>query len=75
MYSKEWHKWLSSEDQKLKQDSKRFMFWHHNLYDLVIDTYQYSKEETFDIAHDVIKNGIKDKYVVSDEWRKKHLEK
>ncbi|MCX6816672.1 MAG: cytidylate kinase family protein [Candidatus Beckwithbacteria bacterium] len=46
VYQKEWRLWLPQDKQKLKTPEGFFDFWHPALYDLVIDTYSNSKEET-----------------------------
>jgi cytidylate kinase len=48
MYHKQWNNWVV-KIKKIKKD-KPIWFWYPELYDLSIDTYQYSKEETLDIA-------------------------
>ena len=48
VYQKEWFKWVAKDKQSVRREKKYFDFWHPDLYDLVIDTYKYSREETLD---------------------------
>ena len=66
MYKTEWQNWVV--DKGKMSSKEKVNYWDHRLYDLVIDTYAYSKEETFDIAYEAVKRGVKEKFVVSEEW-------
>lgn len=44
MYAKEWKEWVV--DRKTLPEDAEIDFWHPNLYDVVIDTYSNSREET-----------------------------
>lgn len=46
VYKEEWGKWVSKENQNLRIYDNLLDFWHPDLYDLVIDTYSNSREET-----------------------------
>jgi cytidylate kinase len=46
VYKKEWSEWVSEDKQGLKAKDDLYDFWHPDLYDLVIDTYSNSREET-----------------------------
>lgn len=70
MYSKEWNEWVVAKGLMKKEEEVNY--WDSRLYDLVIDTYQYSKEETFGIAYDALMHGVKEKFHVSEEWMKKY---
>lgn len=70
MYQKEWQEWIVNRGIMKKDES--IDFWDNRLYDLVIDTYRFSKRETFEIALQVLKEGVKQKYYVSEEWEKEH---
>ena len=48
MYSKEWNEWVVKPGI-IKPDEPIY-FWDSRLYDLVIDTYSHSKEETLDLV-------------------------
>ena len=48
VYQKEWQLWLPKDKQK------PFDFWRPDLYDLVIDTYSNSKEETLKKVMEVL---------------------
>jgi CMP/dCMP kinase len=48
MYAKEWHDWVVVP--KTRPAEAEIDFWHPSLYDLVIDTYRYSREETLDLV-------------------------
>ncbi len=50
VYKKEWSGWVSKDKQDLRREGDFFDFWHPKLYDLVIDTYSNSREETFKLA-------------------------
>ncbi|KKP69814.1 hypothetical protein A2X44_05075 [candidate division CPR3 bacterium GWF2_35_18] len=67
MYHKEWNDWVVKK--KLIDSKEEINFWDERLYDLVIDTYMYSKEETFNLAYEALSKGITNKYQVSDEWK------
>ncbi|MBU1085516.1 MAG: cytidylate kinase family protein [Candidatus Beckwithbacteria bacterium] len=53
VYKNEWAKWVAKDKQLLRREKNFFDFWHPDLYDLVIDTYSNSKEETL---HTVLKS-------------------
>lgn len=57
VYNKEWQKWVVKKGVIPKE--KEIWFWYPQLYDLAIDTYKYSKEETLKLALD--KLGYKEK--------------
>ena len=46
VYKEEWAKWLSKKKQALRIYDNLFDFWHPDLYDLTIDTYSNSREQT-----------------------------
>lgn len=46
IYEKEWGEWVAKDKQPLRREDGFYDFWHPSLYDLVIDTYSNSKEET-----------------------------
>jgi len=46
MYSKEWKDWVVSSGKMSTEDP--IDFWNPKLYDVVIDTYSHSREETLD---------------------------
>ena len=46
VYKKEWKKWIPKSKQGVRRDDNYFDFWHSSLYDLVIDTYSNSRQET-----------------------------
>lgn len=48
LYVKEWKKWVV--DRKIVKSGEPIFFWRPELYDLVIDTYSNSKEETLILA-------------------------
>ncbi|EKD57908.1 MAG: hypothetical protein ACD_57C00104G0002 [uncultured bacterium] len=48
MYAKQWQEWVVGK--KLLPASMKVWFWYPELYDLTIDTYKNSKEETLKIA-------------------------
>ncbi len=48
MYSHEWQKWVV--DRGIIKPEEPINFWDVRLYDLVIDTYSHSKEETLDLV-------------------------
>lgn len=69
MYKKEWKDWVI--DKGVLTAKEGINYWDPRLYDLIIDTYQYSKEETFTIAYQTLCHGVKEKFHVSSEWRSK----
>lgn len=48
MYAKEWKEWVV--DKGILSGDKEIDFWHPSLYDLLIDTYSKSKEESLDLV-------------------------
>ncbi len=48
MYKQEWQKWVI--EKKVLSPSKPVWYWYPELYDLTIDTYKYSKEQTLKLA-------------------------
>lgn len=48
MYRDQWAQWVVTPETMTADQP--IDFWHPNLYDLVIDTYSHSKEETFDLV-------------------------
>ena len=46
VYTKEWKIWVPKGKQKLRTKDNFSDFWHPDLYDLTIDTYSNSREET-----------------------------
>jgi cytidylate kinase len=48
LYKNEWHKWVV--DKGVFNKNKKIWFWYPRLYDLAIDTYKHSKEETLKIV-------------------------
>lgn len=54
MYAKEWQDWVV-EPGTLSSKTE-IDFWHPKLYDLVIDTYRHSREETLDIVLHALKS-------------------
>jgi cytidylate kinase len=48
MYKSEWQKWVVKTGKI--PESKPIWFWYEELYDLTIDTFKFSKEETLKIA-------------------------
>jgi cytidylate kinase len=53
IYAPEWQQWIV-EAGTLPQDAE-IDFWHPKLYDLVIDTYRYSREDTLNLVLDALK--------------------
>ena len=53
MYANEWRQWVV-EPGTLPADAE-IDFWNPKLYDLVIDTYRYSREETLNVVLDALK--------------------
>jgi cytidylate kinase len=53
MYNKEWQQWVV--DTKMLPPEAEIDFWHPKLYDLVIDTYSHSREETLNLVLDALK--------------------
>lgn len=52
IYAKEWHDWVVVPGTRPAE--AEIDFWHPSLYDLVIDTYRYSREETLDqVIHEL----------------------
>ena len=70
MYQKEWKDWVVRKD--LIDAKEGVKFWDQRLYDIVIDTYMYSKEETFNIAYEALTQGVINKYQVSDGWKEEN---
>lgn len=50
VYEKEWAVWVAKDKQSVRREEKFFDFWSPKLYDLVIDTYSNSREETLEIV-------------------------
>jgi len=50
VYKKEWSLWIPKDKQEVKTKEGWFDFWHPSLYDLVIDTYSNSREETLNLV-------------------------
>lgn len=73
IYAKEWQNWIVKK--KIIGENEPINYWNEKLYDLVIDTYNHSKEETFKVAYNALMNGVQEKYQVSEEWIKENLEK
>ncbi|OGY17020.1 MAG: hypothetical protein A2785_01980 [Candidatus Chisholmbacteria bacterium RIFCSPHIGHO2_01_FULL_49_18] len=48
IYKREWQEWVVTEG--IVDKTKPIWFWYPNLYDLTIDTYKNSKEETLKLA-------------------------
>lgn len=48
MYAQEWQQWVVNPGTL--SESAEIDFWHPNLYDLVIDTFSTSREETLDLV-------------------------
>ncbi|OGD54124.1 hypothetical protein A3J78_02505 [Candidatus Beckwithbacteria bacterium RBG_13_35_6] len=62
LYHQEWNKWVVSKGVFKKND--KIDFWQPKLYDLAIDTYKFSKEQTLKIV--LNKLGYKGKL----DWKK-----
>jgi cytidylate kinase len=54
MYAKEWQDWVVTPGTL--SSKTEIDFWHPKLYDLVIDTYRHSREETLDIVLHALKS-------------------
>jgi len=50
VYEKEWSEWVPKNKQSVRREEKFFDFWSPKLYDLVIDTYSNSREETLNLV-------------------------
>ncbi len=50
VYLNDWEKWVAKENQSLRIHDNLLNFWHPDLYDLTIDTYSNSREETLNIV-------------------------
>lgn len=55
MYKKEWNQWVVKRG--LAKSSEKIDFWKPELYDLVIDTYSYNKQQALKVALDAIRNS------------------
>lgn len=49
MYAKEWQEWVVKPG--FVAPDKPQYYWYPEMYDLVIDTYKYSRQETLDLAY------------------------
>lgn len=54
MYDNEWHRWVV-ETNTLSTEQP-IDFWHEDLYDVVIDTYNHNQEQSLQIVLDAIQN-------------------
>jgi len=54
MYKDEWTKWVV--DKGLAKSEEEIDFWREELYDLVIDTYSHSKDETLNLVQKALGN-------------------
>lgn len=57
LYRQEWQKWVV--DKNIIERGKEIWFWYPRMYDLTIDTFKHSKEETLRIV--LSKLGVKKK--------------
>lgn len=53
MYANEWQDWVVN--QNTLPASEQIDFWHPNLYDVTIDTFKYSPNQTLNIVLDALK--------------------
>jgi len=54
IYQREWQEWVVTKG--IVDKAKPIWFWYPNLYDLTIDTYKNSKEETLKLALQALKS-------------------